>query len=149
MYFAPTFVFLRRTERLCSIFSVWIKRFLFELYIFRTPAKKNSCGEKCRPYVSFEKPDVEKQPLKVFYKKDFLNVSQNSQKNTRVGVSFLIKLLVSGYNFIEKDSTTQVLFCEFCEKDLTNFFYKVYPGDCFWMFLLFFDFRFVLCYTIM
>ena len=44
----------------------------------------------------------------------FIKISQNSQENTRVGVSFLIKLQAA-YNFIKKETLTQVFSCEFCE----------------------------------
>ena len=45
----------------------------------------------------------------MFYKnKALLKISQNSQENICVGVSFLIK-------FIKKETPTQVFSCEFCE----------------------------------
>ena len=87
---------------------------------------------------------MEKQPLEVFYKKDFFKALQNSPKNTRAKVSFSIKLQVPGSNFIKKENSTQVFFCEFCKSSLKMFFYRVHPGDCFWMCLLFLYFRFVL-----
>ena len=85
---------------------------------------------------------MEKQPLEVFYKKDFFKALQNSPKNTRAKVSFSIKLQVPGSNFIKKENSTQVFFCEFCKSSLKMFFYRVHPGDCFWMCLLFLYFRF-------
>ena len=61
-----------------------------------------------------------------------LKISQNSQEDTCVGVSFLIKLEVSG-NFVKKEALTQVFFCEFCEvfKNIyrtyaEHFFYRTY-----------------------
>ena len=87
---------------------------------------------------------MEKQPLEVFYKKDFFKALQNSPKNTRAKVSFSIKLQVPGSNFIKKENSTQVFFCEYCKSSLKMFFYRVHPGDCFWMCLLFLYFRFVL-----
>ena len=117
------FLFLRRTGRICSIFSVWIKRFLFAMYIFRTPAKKFRLGKNADHMLALIwKKDVEKQPLEVFYKKGFSKVSQNSQKNIGVGVSFSIKLQVSGSNFIKKENPIQKFFCEFCEKLFKMFF---------------------------
>ena len=65
-------------------------------------------------------------------KKVLLKISQNSQEDTCVGVSFLIKLEVSG-NFVKKEALTQVFFCEFCEafKNIyrtyaEHFFYRTY-----------------------
>ena len=49
----------------------------------------------------------------------FLEIWQNSQENTVAIVSFLIKMDAS---FIEKESLTQVLFCEFCEISKNIFF---------------------------
>ena len=53
--------------------------------------------------------DFRKQPPKVVYKKKvFLEISQNSQKNTCARISFLIKL--------------QVFSCEFCEISKSTIF---------------------------
>ena len=49
----------------------------------------------------------------------FLEIWQNSQENTVAIVSFLIKMDAS---FIEKESLTQVFFCEFCEISKNIFF---------------------------
>ena len=117
------------------------------MYIFRIHDKKNvSSGEKWSPYIKFnlENPTWRSSHWRCSTNKLFLKLSQNSQKNTRVGVCFLIKLQVSGSNFIIKQIPTQMFFSEFCEKNLGMFFYRVHPGDCFWMCLLFFDFRSVL-----
>ena len=46
-------------------------------------------------------------------KKVFLEISQNSQENTCARASFLIKL--QAYNFIKKETLTQVFSCEFCK----------------------------------
>ena len=46
-------------------------------------------------------------------KKVFLKISQNSQENTWVGVSFLIKL--QACNFIKIETLAQVLPDEFCD----------------------------------
>ena len=49
-------------------------------------------------------------------KKVFQRISQNSQENTRVRTSFLMKLQqVSACNFISKDTPAQVFSCEFYE----------------------------------
>ena len=48
-----------------------------------------------------------------------------------VFVSILIKLQVSGSNFIKRETPTQVFFYEFCEKKLRMFiFHLVPPDDC-------------------
>ena len=57
----------------------------------------------------------------VLQKKLFLEISQNSQENTRAKVSFLIKVQASG-NFIKKETLALVFFCEFCEISKNNFF---------------------------
>ena len=47
----------------------------------------------------------------------FLKISQNSQENTCVRVPFLVKLQAEdeAYNFIKKETLTQVFSCEFWE----------------------------------
>ena len=52
--------------------------------------------------------------------KMFLEISQGSQKNTRIRVSFLIKLR----NFIEKETLAQVFSCEFYNLSKNIFFYR-------------------------
>ena len=47
-------------------------------------------------------------------KKVFLEISQNSQKNTCARVSFL--------NFIKKEALVQLFSCEFCEISKNTFF---------------------------
>ena len=54
--------------------------------------------------------------------KAFLEISQNSQKNTCARVSFLIKLQAETCNFIKKESLAQVFFCELCEISKNTFF---------------------------
>ena len=51
--------------------------------------------------------------------KVFLEISQNSQENTCVRVSFLIKLQASG---LQKETLTPVFSCEFCETSKNTFF---------------------------
>ena len=48
-------------------------------------------------------------------KKLFLKISQNSQENTCVGVSFLTMLHALVCNFTEKEMLPQLFSCEFCE----------------------------------
>ena len=48
-------------------------------------------------------------------KKVFLEISQNSEENTSVRASFLIKLLAEACNFIKKETVARVFSCEFCE----------------------------------
>ena len=61
-----------------------------------------------------------------FVKKVFLEISQNSQKNTRARVSLLIKLQAPAlaYNFIKKETLTQVFSCEFCGISKDTFSYR-------------------------
>ena len=56
-------------------------------------------------------------------KKMSLKISQNSQENTCVGVSFLIKLQSETCNFIKKETPTHVFSSEFGEM-FKNFFFK-------------------------
>ena len=56
-------------------------------------------------------------------KKASLEILQNSQENTCVRVSFLIKLQASVCNFIKKETLAQVFFCEFCEISKNTFFH--------------------------
>ena len=57
-------------------------------------------------------------------KKVFLEISQNSQKNTSARFSFLIKRQVAGCNFIKKETLALVFFCEFCEISKNTFFHR-------------------------
>ena len=62
------------------------------------------------------------------YEKVFLEISQNSQENTRARVSFLIELQA----FIKKETLAQVLSWEFCEMLKNTFFrehLRVAPSD--------------------
>ena len=52
----------------------------------------------------------------------FLEISQISQENTCVRVSFLIKLQAAACNFIKKETLAQVFSCEFCEISKNTFF---------------------------
>ena len=61
----------------------------------------------------------------VLLEKEFLETSKNSQKNTYVRVSFLIKLQAEACNFIKRESLAQVFFSEFAK------FLRTPPGDCF------------------
>ena len=57
-------------------------------------------------------------------KKLLLEISQNSYENTRVIVSFLIKLQASTCNFIKKETLAQVFPCEFCKIFKNAYFYR-------------------------
>ena len=46
----------------------------------------------------------------------------NSKENTCARISFLIKLQAKVYNFIKKETLTQVLCCQFCEISKNTFF---------------------------
>ena len=60
-------------------------------------------------------------------KKVSLEISQNSQENSCVRVSFLIKFKAVVFNFIKKETLTQVLSCEFCEICKNTFSYRASP----------------------
>ena len=60
-------------------------------------------------------------------KKVFFEISQNSQENSCPRVSFLIKLQASACKFINKDTLTQVFFCEICEISQNTFSYRTAP----------------------
>ena len=77
----------------------------------------------------------------------FLEISQNSQKNTCARVLFLIKLQTEACNFIKKETLTKVFSSEFCEVFKNTFSYRTFPvaasvvnkifnkmrnGYCFW-----------------
>ena len=57
-------------------------------------------------------------------KKVFLEIWQNSQENTCIRISFLIKLQAKACNFIKKETLTQVFPCEFCEISTNTVSYK-------------------------
>ena len=63
----------------------------------------------------------------VFCKKVFLEISQNSQENTCVAVSFLIKLQALACNFIKKETLAQVFSCEFFKISKYTFCYRTPP----------------------
>ena len=63
----------------------------------------------------------------VFYKKVFLEISQNSQENTCARVSFLIKLHTKANNFIKKETLTQMFSSAFWEIFKNTFYYKTPP----------------------
>ena len=59
----------------------------------------------------------------LLWDKVFLEISQNSQKNSCARVSFLIKLQASGLQlYIKKATPAQVFSCEFCEFSKNTFF---------------------------
>ena len=62
--------------------------------------------------------NAQKQPPEVFYKKMFLNISQNSQENTCASLFFN---KVAG-NFIKKETLVQVFSCEFSKIFKNTFF---------------------------
>ena len=65
----------------------------------------------------------------VLLEKLILKISQISQENTCVRVSFLIKLQASGqaFNFIKKETLTQVFSCEFSKIFKNTFFHRTPP----------------------
>ena len=52
---------------------------------------------------------------------------QNSQENTSVSVSFLIKLQVSACNSIIKEILAQTFFCDFWENFKNTFLHRISP----------------------
>ena len=52
----------------------------------------------------------------------FIEISQNSQENTRARVSFLIKLKALGLQFIKKETLAQVFSYNFCKISKIPFF---------------------------
>ena len=60
----------------------------------------------------------------VFYKKVFLEISQNSQENTCARVSFLKICRPEVCNFIKNEALAQMFSCEFCKISKNTFFYK-------------------------
>ena len=58
---------------------------------------------------------IEKQPLKVFLTKMFLNFFQNSQERTCARASLLIKLSAKTCNFIKKETLGKAFSYEFCK----------------------------------
>ena len=54
----------------------------------------------------------------------FLEILENSQEKTCATVSFLIKLQAWAYNFIKKETLTQVFSCEFYEISKNTFSYR-------------------------
>ena len=72
------------------------------------------------------KVNVEAVSVRCSIKKVFLKISQDSLENTRVGVSFLIRL--QACNFIKKETATQVFSCKFCKIFKNIFFFRTPPG---------------------
>ena len=60
-------------------------------------------------------------------KKVYLKISQNSQKNTFAGVSFLIKFQAEACRFIKKETPALVFSCKFCKIFKNTFFYRTPP----------------------
>ena len=65
------------------------------------------------------------------WKKLFLEILQNSQKNTCARVSFLMKLQAKPATLLKKDSGTGV-FLWILQNFQEHLFYRTPPGDCFW-----------------
>ena len=68
---------------------------------------------------------LRKQSPEVFHKKVILKMSQNLQKNTWVGVSFLIKSQVSD---LQLKTPTQLFSSEFWENFKNTFYIKHHGG---------------------
>ena len=78
------------------------------------------------PQNTFEQlPEVVDQTYSV--KKVFLEILQNSQENTCVRVSFLIKCRPDACNFIKKETLAEGFSCEFCEIFTNIFCYRTPP----------------------
>ena len=57
----------------------------------------------------------------------FTEISQNSQENSYVSVSFLMKLQVLDLQLNKKETLAQVFSCEFYEISKNTFFYRTPP----------------------
>ena len=76
-----------------------------------------------------------KQPLEVFYeKKVFLKISQNSQENSSVRVSFFIKLQASGLQRYKKRNSGIGVFLWILRNFQGHLFYRTPLDDCFLLF---------------
>ena len=67
------------------------------------------------------------EPKNLFLKIVFSKISQNSQENTCVEASFLIKMQA----FLEKRLRHSRFTCKFCEIFNNTFFHRLSVGDCF------------------
>ena len=56
-----------------------------------------------------------------------LEISQNSQENTYVSASFLVKLQTEAPNFIKKETMAYMFSCELCEISRNTFCYRASP----------------------
>ena len=65
-----------------------------------------------------------KQPSEVFYKNAVLKIWQYSQENNSVGVSFKSSCRITDVHFFQKDTSTQVFSCEYCEISKNTYFEK-------------------------
>ena len=97
-------------------------------YVVRKVQVSYRCDNKCvRVHDSksngrciFFMNSTEEVAKRCSVKKVVLEISQNSQENTCVRVSFLIKLQASTCNFTKKET----LACEFCEISKNTYFYR-------------------------
>ena len=90
---------------------------------FKEIFSKLQCGLKCRIIWILINLVPEAATWGVLCKKVFLEISQNSRKNTCIRVSFLNK--AAGFRTL-----AQVFSCEFCEIS-KNIFYRTPLDDCF------------------
>ena len=77
---------------------------------------------------------LQKQPPKVFcdVKKLYLEISQNSQENTCIRASFLIKLQGSGLQLYQKRNSGTGVFQWILRNFWEHPFYRTPPGNFFW-----------------
>ena len=59
-------------------------------------------------------------------KKEFLEISQNSQENTCARIK-VAALRPEACNVIKKETLAQVFSCEFCQMSKNTFFYRTHP----------------------
>ena len=77
--------------------------------------------------------EIQKQPLEVFYKMIFWKISQNSQDDICVRVSFLITLQsCEACNFIKKETSTQMFSCKVFKKFKYTIFTEHLPTTASW-----------------
>ena len=98
------------TTKWCSLF----------LTLSNMKKSRNSCKKL---FFFFKIGNIwKKQPIKVFYKKEFLSILHNWKENTCIRPPFLIEL--QAWNFIKKETPAQVFSCDFYKIFENTFFIK-------------------------
>ena len=101
-----------------------------------------NCKDRFKIYITTTRNQVsEAVSRRCSVKKVFLKILQNSQKNTCVRVSFLIKLQAS-CNFIKKEVLAQVFSYELCKIFKNTFYIEDYQ----WLLFQYIYIRIIFCY---